>query len=214
MYFYPTKNMTLVGTLIGGGGGGSGAIAGDGDKNASYTVVSGAGADGQTSAIYIDNVAVVTSAGGAGGVGVSRKVGGNPSFADSGNKGGDGQQVSVVKTVSKGQELLISPGYGGGGGGGCSATAGGTTGSQTFTASRVMPHSRPEMHSSTCSIALRQQIRCLSPIIFAASGSNSSVIRSSSLSSVQQRAVTIAQESETMPQGIVVDGFPVSPHER
>lgn len=124
--------LTISGTLIGGGGGGSGAIGGDGDKNASYTVVSGAGGKGEDSYIEINGTRVATVSGGGGGSSLSQKAGGNPSFAVNGNNGNAGSRSSISINISPKDRILIYGGCGGGGGAGCSATAGGTTGGKTW----------------------------------------------------------------------------------
>lgn len=121
-------------TLIGGGGGGSGAICGDGDKNASYTVKSGAGGKGGESKISLNGSVVKTAAGGNGGSPVSKKVGGNPSLATNGNSGSAGTTVSGTLSIPAVAEILIAIGGGGGGGGGAGCSAGGSTGSKIFTA--------------------------------------------------------------------------------
>ncbi|MBQ3213969.1 MAG: hypothetical protein IJB10_03060 [Clostridia bacterium] len=126
---------TLTGTLVGGGGGGSGGITGDGDKNASYTVKSGAGASGGTSYFYVNNEIKASAIGGAGGNPKSEKAYENPVMRQDGNNGTAGSSTSVNVTISPNDIVYIVSGYGGGGGGGCAATAGGTTGSKTYTAS-------------------------------------------------------------------------------
>ena len=120
-------------TLIGGGGGGSGAICGDGDKNASYTVQSGAGGKGGESRISLNGSVKKTAAGGNGGSAVSKKVGGNPSLATNGNSGSTGATVTSNFSIPPVAEILIAIGGGGGGGGGAGCSAGGSTGSKTFT---------------------------------------------------------------------------------
>lgn len=120
-------------TLIGGGGGGSGAICGDGDKNASYTVKSGQGGKGGESRISLNGSIVKTAAGGYGGAAVSKKVGGNPSLATNGNSGSAGTIVNATLSIPAVAEILIAIGGGGGGGGGAGCSAGGSTGSKTFT---------------------------------------------------------------------------------
>lgn len=138
----------LEGVLCGGDGGGSGAIAGDGDKNASYTVVSGAGGDGGASRIYVEDsistyattepvggedTGIITAYGGAGGASISKKAGGNPSFATAGNNGTLATPVDIKITVQYDTVIKVCIGAGGGGGAGSAASAGGTTGSKTFT---------------------------------------------------------------------------------
>lgn len=120
--------------LIGGGGGGSGAICGDGDKNASYTVKSGAGGKGGESRISLNGSIVTKAAGGNGGSAVSKKVGGNPSLATNGNSGNNGTTITHTFPIPAVAEILIAIGGGGGGGGGAGCSAGGSTGSKTFTA--------------------------------------------------------------------------------
>lgn len=120
--------------LIGGGGGGSGAICGDGDKNASYTVKSGAGGKGGESRISLNGSVVTRAAGGNGGAAISKKVGGNPSLATNGNSGSAGTTVNATLSIPAVAEILIAIGGGGGGGGGAGCSAGGSTGSKTFTA--------------------------------------------------------------------------------
>ena len=119
-------------TLIGGGGGGSGAICGDGDKNASYTVKSGQGGKGGESKIISKNGSFVAS-GGNGGSAISKKVGGNPSLAQNGNSGNVGKTVTSTLSIPAVAEIIIAIGGGGGGGGGAGCSAGGSTGSKTFT---------------------------------------------------------------------------------
>lgn len=128
--------VSLSFTLIGGGGGGSGAICGDGDKNASYTVKSGAGGKGGESRISLNGSVIKTAAGEYGGDGVSKKVGGNPSLATNGNSGKAGTTVSSTLSIPAVAEILIAIGGGGGGGGGAGCSAGGNTGSKTFTGRR------------------------------------------------------------------------------
>lgn len=124
--------VSLSFTLIGGGGGGSGAICGDGDKNASYTVKSGQGGKGGESKIISNNGSFVAS-GGNGGSAVSKKVGGNPSLAQNGNSGTVGKTLTGNLSIPAVAEILIAIGGGGGGGGGAGCSAGGSTGSKTFT---------------------------------------------------------------------------------
>lgn len=128
------STVSLSYTLIGGGGGGSGAICGDGDKNASYTVKSGAGGKGGESRISLNGSIVTKAAGGNGGSAVSKKVGGNPSLATNGNLGNAGTRVNDTLSIPAVAEILIAIGGGGGGGGGAGCSAGGSTGSKTFTA--------------------------------------------------------------------------------
>ena len=128
--------VSLSFTLIGGGGGGSGAICGDGDKNASYTVKSGAGGKGGESKISLNGSVIKTAAGEYGGDGVSKKVGGNPSLATNGNSGKAGTTVNSTLSIPAVAEILIAIGGGGGGGGGAGCSAGGNTGSKTFTGRR------------------------------------------------------------------------------
>lgn len=120
-------------SLIGGGGGGSGAICGDGDKNASYTVTSGRGGKGGESRIILNGLIKAKAAGGNGGSAVSKKVGGNPSLAQNGNRGNGGTTVNDQLRIPAVAEILIAIGGGGGGGGGAGCSAGGSTGSKTFT---------------------------------------------------------------------------------
>lgn len=127
------SSVQLKYTLIGGGGGGSGAICGDGDKNASYTVKSGAGGKGGESKISLNGSVIKTAAGGSGGAAISKKVGGNPSLATNGNSGSAGTNVNATLSIPAIAEILIAIGGGGGGGGGAGCSAGGSTGSKTFT---------------------------------------------------------------------------------
>lgn len=129
----PTQSFTFRGTLYGGGGGGSGAISGDGDKNASYTVIGGNGAAGTSTTITIGSESY-TAQGGEGGVGPSQKVGGNPTFATAGKNGSNGKTLGFYIVVYGGDKVHIDiVGLGGGGGGACVASAGGTTGGVTYT---------------------------------------------------------------------------------
>lgn len=129
----PTTSFSFQGTLYGGGGGGSGAISGDGDKNASYTVIGGNGAAGTSTTITI-GTGQYTAEGGAGAVGPSKKVGGNPTFATAGNNGSNGKSHGFYISVYGGDKVHIDiVGLGGGGGGACVASAGGTTGGVTYT---------------------------------------------------------------------------------
>lgn len=127
----------LDGKLIGGGGGGSGAIAGDGDKNASYTVVSGAGGAGGATFLETSNPTnSLQGLGGEGGSGISKKAGGNPSFALEGDSGVEGVEANfslVGISLNYNGIIKICIGAGGGGGAGCAASAGGTIGSKTYT---------------------------------------------------------------------------------
>lgn len=125
---------TLKGTLYGGGGGASGAYAGDGDKNASYTITSGAGASGTASTITLNGSSKATANGGSGGAAVSVKVGGNPTAQSAGNAGSQGATTSVSFSVTRKVPLVITPGNGGGGGGGIGCSAGGTTGAVSLSA--------------------------------------------------------------------------------
>lgn len=125
---------SLTYTLIGGGGGGSGAICGDGDKNASYTVTSGRGGKGGESRISLNGLIKAKAAGGNGGSAVSKKVGGNPSLAQNGNSGTVGKTLTGNLPIPAVAEIVIAIGGGGGGGGGAGCSAGGSTGSKTFTA--------------------------------------------------------------------------------
>lgn len=127
------SSASLSYTLIGGGGGGSGAICGDGDKNASYTVKSGAGGKGGESRISLNGLIKAKAAGGNGGSAVSKKVGGNPSLATNGRFGSAGTTVNGTLSIPAVAEILIAIGGGGGGGGGAGCSAGGSTGSKTFT---------------------------------------------------------------------------------
>lgn len=127
------STVSLNYVLTGGGGGGSGAICGDGDKNASYTVKSGAGGKGGESRISLNGSIKKTAAGGSGGGAVSKKVGGNPSLAQNGNSGSTGTTVTGTLSIPAVAEILIAIGGGGGGGGGAGCSAGGSTGSKTFT---------------------------------------------------------------------------------
>lgn len=120
-------------TLIGGGGGGSGAICGDGDKNASYTVQSGNGGKGGESKIRLNDSVIARAAGGNGGPVKIAKVGGNPSLASNGNPGSAGTTITSTLSIPAVAEILIAIGGGGGGGGGAGCSAGGSTGSKTFT---------------------------------------------------------------------------------
>jgi len=129
------ETKTLTGSLIGGGGGGSGAITGDGDKNASYTIKSGAGASGGTSYFYINNEVIASATGGNGGSSKSEKAYADPVMRQDGNNGSNGDSTLVNVEISPNDTIYILSGYGGGGGGGCSATAGGTIGSVTYVAS-------------------------------------------------------------------------------
>ena len=126
---------TLLGTLIGGGGGGSGAITGDGDKNASYTVISGAGADGGTTHLYINGEAMLNAIGGTGGKAKSEKAYSNPAMNQNGADGNVGVSEQVNVSIKPNDVIYVISGQGGGGGGGCCATAGGSTGGVTYTAS-------------------------------------------------------------------------------
>lgn len=128
------SSLKISGTLIGGGGGASGAIAGDGDKNASYTITSGAGARGESSYLELNGNTNYSASGGEGGSAVSVTAGANPEISQAGNSGANGSVTNTITYINPKDVLKITCGRGGGAGAGIAASAGGTTGAKSWTA--------------------------------------------------------------------------------
>lgn len=103
----------------GGQGGGSGALACDGDKNAKYTVKSGAGSPGETTWFELNNTRY-TAQGGSGGSSRSLTVSANPSEGTWGYNGSSGSAISKTFTI---QDFTIFKGYVGKGGDGGAGVA-------------------------------------------------------------------------------------------
>lgn len=116
---YENSSTSVAFSYRGGQGGGSGALACDGDKNAKYTVKSGAGSSGEATWFELDNTRY-TAQGGNGGSSRSITVGANP---NTGASGAGGATPTIRNRTITVKDFTTFKGYVGKGGDGGAGVA-------------------------------------------------------------------------------------------